>query len=146
MRNWRKITRTKKIGCLPKLMLLDKKVCASAYVQVSSQGCWCVHTHVYAYVREKHLTVRFWVWGVETDLTRWWKLDSKTMKVIGKGTYSGHQKHWSQGTNPCYLTEWAISKWNYSGAPRMPGRKERQEERAWGVCRGKATTPAVYEK
>ena len=32
------------------------------------------------------------------------------MKVIGKGTYSGHQKHWSQGTNPCYLTEWVISK------------------------------------
>ena len=39
-------------------MLLDKKVCTSAYVHVSSQECWCVHMHVCAYVHEKHLTVR----------------------------------------------------------------------------------------
>ena len=48
MSKWKKITRTKKVGCLPKFMFLEKKVCTSAYVQVSFQGCYCVHAHVHA--------------------------------------------------------------------------------------------------
>ena len=59
---------------------------------------------------------------------------------------SGQQKHWSQGIDPRYIIEQTRSKLNHIGAPRMPGRKERQGERSWGVCRGKATTSAVYEK
>ena len=34
----KKIARTKKVGCLQKVMYLEKKACTSAYVQVSSQG------------------------------------------------------------------------------------------------------------
>ena len=82
----------------------------------------CVHM-----CAQNCLTVRLWIWSVGTDLAKWWKSDSINMKAIGKGTYSGHEKHWSHGTNACYLTEQAISKWEKSDAPRTPGRKERQE-------------------
>ena len=41
----------KKSWCLPKFMFLEKKACTFAYMQVSSQGCYCVHTHVCAHVR-----------------------------------------------------------------------------------------------
>ena len=34
---------TYKFECLSKLMFLEKKACTSAYVQVSSQRCYCVH-------------------------------------------------------------------------------------------------------
>ena len=34
----KKIARTKKVRCLPKVMFLEKKACTSAYVQISSHG------------------------------------------------------------------------------------------------------------
>ena len=36
---------------LTKFMFLEKKACTSAYGQVSSQRCYCVHTYVCARVR-----------------------------------------------------------------------------------------------
>ena len=40
----------KKVVCLPKFMFLEQKAYISAYVQLSSQGYYCVHMHVCTHV------------------------------------------------------------------------------------------------
>ena len=184
----KKTTRTKKCGCLPKFMFLKKKACTSAYGQVSSQRCCCVHAHVCAYVHiEIWVLTKIHVPGKNACTSAYGQVSSQgchcvhayvcahlrveipvcslvsmsycnwPSQVIEVGQrkhevlreryiVSGQQKHWSQGIASRYLTEWTRSKWNHSGAPRMPGRKERQEERGWEVWRGNSTPPAVYEK
>ena len=145
MSKWKKTTRTKKKSCAyqnscswsRKPIFLH--MCNFPLRDVTVYTRMCVHM-----CAQKCLPVHLWVWAVGTDLARWWKLDSENRKVLGKCTWT--LASWSQGIDPCYLTERISSKWKHSGAPRMPGRKERQEGRAWGVCRGKSTTPAIYEK
>ena len=54
MSKWK--NKDKEMWVLTKFMFLEKKACTSAYGQVSSQRCYCVHAHVCA-----HRHVQIWV-------------------------------------------------------------------------------------
>ena len=177
-----------KFECLPKFMFLEKQACTSAYGQVLSQRCNCIHPSICA-----HVCVEIWaltkihVPGKESCTSACGQVSpqrcshvhmyvSAHVRVeipasslvsmsycnwpsqvieVGQRNHevlreryrvSGQQKHWSQGIAPRLLTEQTRSRRNHSRAPRMLGRKERQEERAWGVWRRKSTTPAALWK
>ena len=130
-----------------KIQVPGKESFTSAYGQVSPQRCYCVHMYVSAHVRvvipaSSLVSMNYCNWPSQVI-----EVGQRNHEVLRERyRVSGQQKHWSQGIAPRLLTEQTRSKWNHSRAPRMLGRKERQEERVWGLWRRKSTTSAVLWK
>ena len=135
------------IWVLTKIQVPGKESFTSAYGQVSPQRCYCVHMYVSAHVRveipaSSLVSMNYCNWPSQVI-----EVGQRNHEVLRERyRVSGQQKHWSQGIAPRLLTKQTRSRRNHSRAPRMLGRKERQEERAWGLWRRKPTTSAVFWK